>query len=163
MTESAISTDRYAHLNYSQAELQAVMRVHYDKIIDFITSTPFKTLMLEMSALSHLERPQFVHDVLLDKEALKQRGVVVPEGILIQRSAFGDRRPTLFAVKHFLPEKYTNVWQNVNITFDNFYLDDQVARDREVCWRAPLPPEVQAQAMADGIELEEADARRAVA
>ena len=163
MSESEISTDRYAHLQYSQAELQAVMRVHYDKLIDFVTSEPFKDLMLEMSELSHLERPQFVHDVLLDKEELKRRGVTVPDGILIQRSAFGDRRPTLFAVKHFLPEKYTNVWQNVNITFDNFYLDGEIARDRGSCWRAPLSPDVQAQAMADDLALEQVGARRAVA
>lgn len=163
MTDAVVSTERYAHLNYSQAELQAVMRAHYDKIIDFIASAPFKALMVEMSALSHLDRPQFVHDVLLDKEALKRRGVVVPDGILIQRSAFGDRRPTLFAVKHFLPERYTNVWQNVNITFDNVYLDGEIARDRETCWRPPLAPDVQAQAMADGTALEEIDARHAAA
>lgn len=105
MTPSDVSTDRYAHLAYSPAELQAAMRTHYDKIIDFVTSEPFKALMEEMSKLSHLARPQFVHDVLLDKAELKRRGVVVPEGILIQRSAFGDRRPTLFAVKHFLPDE----------------------------------------------------------
>lgn len=163
MTGSDASIDRYAHLAYSQAELQTAMRTHYDKIIDFVTSEPFKALMAEMSTLSHLARPQFVHDVLLDKAELERRRVVVPEGILIQRSAFGDRRPTLFAVKHFLPEKYSDVWQNVNITFDNLYLDGEIARDRDSCWRAPLPPDVQAQAMADGLELEELDARRAIA
>lgn len=163
MTESDASIDQYAHLAYGQAELQAAMRTHYDKIIDFVTSEPFKALMEEMSRLSHLERPQFVHDVLLDKAELKRRRVVVPDGILIQRSAFGDRRPTLFAVKHFLPERYSDVWQNVNITFDNLYLDGEIARDRETCWRPPLPPDVQAQAMADGLELEELDTRRAVA
>jgi len=163
MTTSDVSADRYAHLAYSPAELQAAMRTHYDKIIDFVTSEPFKALMEEMSKLSHLARPQFIHDVLLDKAELKRRGVVVPEGILIQRSAFGDRRPTLFAVKHFLPEKFSDVWQNVNITFDNVYLDGEIARDRETCWRAPLPPDVQAQAMADGLALEELDGHRAVA
>ena len=35
------------------------------------------------------------------------RGFTVPEGILIQASAFGDRRPTLFAVKKFLLKKFT--------------------------------------------------------
>ena len=163
MAGSVVSADRYPHLQYGEAELQAVMREHYNKIIDFVVSEPFKVLMLEMSELSHLERPQFVHDVLLDNEQLKQRGVVVPEGILIQRSAFGDRRPTLFAVKHFLPEKYTNVWQNVNITFDNVYLDDEISRDRDTCWRPPLPPNVQAQAMADGMALEEIDVSPVIA
>ncbi|MEX2298797.1 MAG: hypothetical protein WD715_15390 [Dongiaceae bacterium] len=144
----------YPHLSYSQAELQAVMRTYYDKIIRFITSEPFKALMVEMSAIPHRERPRFVGDVLLNKKELAARGVVVPGGILIQRSAFGDRRPTLFAVKHFLPDGYTDVWQNVNITFDNDYLDSSVSRERATCWREPLPPDLQAQAMVDGVDLE---------
>lgn len=147
-------TTPYPHLSYSQAQLQAVMRTHYDKIIDFITSEPFKALMEEMSAVSHRDRPRFVIDVLLNKNELAKRGVAVPDGILIQRSAFGDRRPTLFAVKHFLPDGYTNVWQNVNITFDNDYLDGSISREREICWREPLSPGIQAQAMVDGVELE---------
>ena len=145
----------YEGLDYTQSELQAVMRRYYDKIIDFVTSEPFKRLMLEMSRLSGRERPQFVNDVLLDRQQLESRGVKVPDGILIQRSAFGDRRPTLFAVKHFLPEAFSNVWQNVNITIDNEYLDNSVSRDRESCWRAPLVPARQAQAMASGVELEQ--------
>jgi hypothetical protein len=150
----------YPNLAYSRAELQAVMRAHYDKIIDFITSEPFKALMVEMSSLSHLERAKFVQDVLLDKSELKRRDVHVPDGILIQRSAFGDRRPTLFAVKHFLPENYSDVWQNVNITFDNEYLDGEISRNRETCWRPPLPPDIQAQAMLDGVDLETVEAKR---
>lgn len=147
-------TTPYPHLSYSQAELQAVMRKHYDKIIDFITSEPFKALMEEMSAITHQERPRFVSEVLLNKKELAQRGVKIPEGILIQRSAFGDRRPTLFAVKHFLPDDYTNVWQNVNITFDNDYVDGSISRERASCWREPLSPGLQAQAMVDGLDLE---------
>lgn len=153
MTHASRSTP-YPHLAYSQRELQDVMRAHYDKIIDFITSAPFKALMEEMSDISHLDRPKFVREVLLDSDELNKRGVIVPPGILIQRSAFGDRRPTLFAIKHFLPKAYSDVWQNVNITFDNAYVDSSVARDRETCWRAPLPPDIQAQAMAQGVELE---------
>jgi hypothetical protein len=130
------------------------MRVHYDKIIDFITSEPFRALIKELSALSSHARPKFVHDVLLNDEELAARGVLVPDGILIQRSAFGDRRPTLFVVKHFLPEAFNNVWENVNITFDNEYLDSDVSRDRAICWRAPLPAGVQAQAMIDAEKLE---------
>ena len=148
------SASPYPNLAYSQAELQAVMRTYYNKIIDFITSEPFKALMEEMSVITHLERPRFVRDILLSEQELMVRGVIVPDGILIQRSAFGDRRPTLFAVKHFLPEQYTNVWQNVNITFDNDYLDITIPRDRETCWRPPLRPDVQAQAMVEGANLE---------
>lgn len=145
----------FESLSYSQSELQAVMREHYDKIIDFIADEPFKDLMLEMSALSEQERPRFVNEVLINTKELLKRGVSVPEGILIQRSAFGDRRPTLFAVKHFLPEKFSDVWQNVNITFDNEYIDASVPRDRKVCWREPLQPAEQALAMANGTQLEQ--------
>jgi len=147
--------DAFAGLAYSQADLQRQMRIHYDKILDFITSPPFVSLMEEMSYISHLDRPQFVHDVLLNDAALRERSVEVPSGILIQRSAFGDRRPTLFAVKHFLPAEFSNVWQNVNITFDNEYLDGEISRNRDVCWRAPLSPELQALAMSEGRELAE--------
>jgi len=143
----------FARLAYTQAELQAVMRAHYDKIIDFIASAPFKALMEEMSGLSHLQRPEFVQRVLLDDDELAKRGVTAPPGILIQRSAFGDRRPTLFAVKHFLPDGYRDVWENVNITFDNEYVDAEVPRDRESCWREPLAPQAQAAAMANGRTL----------
>ena len=92
--------------------------------------------------------------MLINDEELKKRGIDIPSGILIQRSAFGDRRPTLFAVKHFLPEKYANVWQNVNITFDNKYLDHEVTREKALCWRAPIPPDIQANEMAVDTELE---------
>jgi hypothetical protein len=154
MSASQATTAAYSRLAYSQADLQRVMREHYDKIIDFVTSPPFKALMLEMSEMSHTERPGFVAGVLLDDSELMRRGVIVPDGILIQRSAFGDRRPTLFAVKHFLPDGFNDVWQNVNITFDNEYLDGEVPRTRDVCWRPPLEPARQAVAMARNAPLE---------
>lgn len=138
----------YDALDYDQPALQQVMRAHYDKIIDFITQPAFEALMLEMSTLQPAERPRFVAEVLIDPEVLKRRGVTVPDGILVQRSAFGDQRPTLFAVKHFLPKAYANVWENVNITFDNAYVDAAVSRDRDTCWRAPLSPQQQAEVIA---------------
>lgn len=138
----------YDRLDYDQATLQRVMRTYYDKIIDFATQPAFQALMVEMSTLSASERPRFVADVLIDREELARRGVEVPDGILIQRSAFGDRRPTLFAIKHFLPKEFANVWENVNITFDNAFVDASVPRDRETCWRAPLSPAEQAEVIA---------------
>lgn len=154
MIMNELKTSPYDQLSYTHQELKKVMREHYDKIIDFVTSAPFECVMESLSDLNSTERPSFVHDVLLDNDALKARGVDVPEGILIQRSAFGDRRPTLFVVKHFLPDKYTDVWQNVNITFDNEYVDESISRSKDVCWRAPLSPDQQAKDMANGRELE---------
>jgi hypothetical protein len=138
----------YARLDYGPDELQAVMREHYDKLIAFASSPGFKLVFEDLMQLHPQHRPAFVQNVLLDAAKLAAYGVKVPEGILIQRSAFGDRRPTLFAVKHFLPEKYRNVWENVNLTFDNEHTDDSVSRDKDVCWRAPLQPTLQAAAIA---------------
>lgn len=75
--------------------------------------------MEDLGAFHPIHRPKFVFDVLLSDDALAARGIKRPENILIQRSAFGDRRPIIFVVKRFLPEEFSNVWQNVNITFDN--------------------------------------------
>jgi len=148
---------QYPHLAYGPRELALAMRAAYDELIDFVTTPQFKAVMRELDELPSQERPAFVLSVLVNKEQLAMRGVHVPDGILIQRSAFGDRRPTLFCVKKYLPERYSDVWQNVNITFDNEYQDKGVSRNPEICWREPLPVHLQAQIMAHGINLEEAE------
>jgi hypothetical protein len=145
----------YEHLSYGRADLCKVMRDTYDELIAFVTTPEFKSIMLELSTLDSRERQNFISSVLLNHEELARRGVCVPPGVLIQRSAFGDRRPTLFAVKKFLPADYTDVWQNVNLTFDNPFRDDSVARTPEISWRKPLPVDVQAEALARGQNLEE--------
>ena len=93
--------------------------------------------------------------MLLSDEALAARSIKRPENILIQRSAFRDRRPTIFVVKRFLPEEFSNVWQNVNITFDNQFIESTVKRDPEISWRKPLPVSDQAAAMARRDALEQ--------
>jgi hypothetical protein len=130
------------------------MRATYDELIEFVTTPAFKAVMAEFEEIDSAERPAFVVSVLLNKEELARRGVNVPEGVLIQRSAFGDRRPTLFCVKKFLPKKYHDVWQNVNLTFDNRFPDNSVARTPDIAWREPLPIDLQAKAMAEGRDLE---------
>ena len=147
--------DMYKSLSYSQEELAQAMRAAYDALIDFVTTPEFGKIMKEFGDLHGQERPSFVATVLLNKGELARRGVSVPEDILIQRSAFGDRRPTLFCVKKFLPNKFADVWQNVNITFDNYFADESVSRAPEFAWRQPLPVDLQAQVMADGGELEQ--------
>jgi hypothetical protein len=144
----------YDCLAYDRAELAAAMRRTYDEIIDFVMTPAFRSVIEEFDTLEPAERPPFVLDVLLNPAELERRGVVVPEGMLIQRSAFGDRRPTLFVVKKYLPQPFTDVWQNVNITFDNAFADEAVSRDPATCWRPPLPVELQAAAMAMGRDLE---------
>ncbi len=153
--QKASVIDGYESLHYSRQELAAVMRRTYDRIIAFVTTPAFQSVVAEMGALPVTQRPQFVQSVLLDDEALAARGVEVPSDMLIQRSAFGDRRPTLFVVKKFLPDEYSDVWQNVNITFDNEFLDEAVSRDPELCWRPPLPVPAQSDAMSAGLTLEQ--------
>lgn len=126
----------------TKEELSGVMKDNYDDLINFVTTTEFREVFSELMNLTPHDRPKFVVDVFLDKEKLESKGVTVPEGILIQRSTFGDRRPTLFCVKKWLPKKYHHLWENVNITFDNPYDDEDVPRN-EKAWRKPLPTEVQ--------------------
>lgn len=154
VTSQQCEGDVYDSLGYSREELCAVMRATYDELIEFVASPEFEEVMSELRSLKSTERPQYIVSVLLSESELRRRGVQVPEGILIQRSAFGDRRPTLFCVKKYLPAKYSNVWQNVNITFDNQFVDSAISREPEIAWRPPLPVALQAETMAAGRSLE---------
>ena len=135
--------------------LYAAMRSSYDQLIDFVTSPAFKRLHGELMSLPPKERPAFVREVLLKDDELRKRGVERPPDLLIQRSAFGDRRPTLFCVKKWLPRDLHMFWENVNITFDNDYDDEAIPRDA-TAWRAPLPVAIQ-DALLSG-QLSESDA-----
>lgn len=120
------------------------MRKTYDELIDFVLQPSFKSLVEELYALAPHERPNFVKTHILDRKALRDKGVNIPDGILIQRSSFGDRRPTLFVVKKYLPEGFNFAWENLNLTFDQDYADNEISREGEKAWRKPLPFEVQA-------------------
>ena len=129
----------YQGLSYDRPALQAAMRKAFDSLIDFVTTDAFKALMEDLGVSHPIHRPKFVFDVLLSDKALAARAIKRPKNVLIQRSAFGDRRPTIFVVQRFLPEEFSNVWQNVNITFDNQFIDSTVKRDPDISWRKPLP------------------------
>jgi hypothetical protein len=133
----------YPGLDFDQDELTAAMREGYDDLIAFITRPAFQALHAELMALPATERPGFVSSVILSPDELAARGIDVPEGILIQASAFGDRRPTLFAVKKFLPKKFHKAWENVNWTFSNDFNIEDIRRDPENAWRPPLPVSLQ--------------------
>lgn len=143
----------YEGLDFDRMELSQVMRKTYDELCDFITRSEFREMYRELMSLPPAQRPEFVTNVVINVDALAKRGIQVPEGILIQTSAFGDRRPTLFAVKKFLPEKYHRAWENVNWTFGNEYEDDEVSRDPRDAWRPPLPVSVQNAAMSANVDL----------
>src|SRR4051794_1090648 len=84
----------YEGLDFGREELMRAMRATYDDVIAFITTPEFTAFFKEMLSLDPKARPAFVRDVLFSGEELRRRGFVVPGDILIQRSAFGDRRPT---------------------------------------------------------------------
>ncbi|MDH6543743.1 hypothetical protein [Streptomyces sp. SPB4] len=116
------------------------MRKGYAELFNFAITDPFQQLLKELYSLPAEDRPLFVAEVVLNPDERAKRGVNVPDGILVLRSAFGDRRPTLFCLKKYLPERFRNYWQNVNLTFDNG-VEDQ---DEEGAWRLPLSASAQA-------------------
>jgi len=146
----------YEGLSYGPDELAAIMRRTYDELIGVATSPEFLSIMEEIDGVPATDRPQFVASELLDEDARLRRGLVLPAGVLLQRSAFGDRRPTLFCLKKFLPDEYRQAWENVNLTFDNKFDDASVPRTPEVSWRWPLPVDQQAELMAAGVDLQRA-------
>lgn len=150
--EQAESDHYFASLGFTQKELYAAARSGYDDLIDFVASPPFRRIYAEMKRLPPSRRPAFVKEVLLNPQELRARGLTVPDDILIQRSTFGDRRPTLFCAKKFLPDRFHVVIQNVNLTFDNPVTED--LPEGEGAWREPLPVEVQSVTMESGRDLQ---------
>jgi hypothetical protein len=161
-SKSPRKEENYPGLDFGRDELSAVMRKTYDEIIGFITTPAFKNFHAELTSLPPKDRPAFVASVILQPEERANRGIVVPDGILIQTSAFGDRRPTLFAVKKFLPLKYHGAWENVNWTFGNEYEGKKVSRAPKHTWRPPLPVALQNAVIAANADLESVPPDRGV-
>ncbi|WP_144750649.1 hypothetical protein [Curtobacterium pusillum] len=90
-------------------------RAGLEAIRDFITNDAFIRVLGELYDHAPEDRDAYVRSVLLDPEALRARGVIVPEGIKVQRSQFGDRRPTIFCVTKLMRDGV----RKVTYTFDN--------------------------------------------
>lgn len=131
--------------------VRAAMREGYDELIAFAQTDGFQRIVTELFALPREERPGFVKRVILSPEERARRGCVAPAGILFQRSSFGDRRPTLFCIKTYLPDELHLPWQNVNLTIDDEYDDGDIPRD-ERAWRQGLPFDYQAALIAEGLD-----------
>lgn len=144
----------YPGLDFGQEELLRIMRETYDELIAVVTAPAFRAMHAEMMALEWKHRAAFATEVILSEEERMKRGVEKPDDVLIEVSAFGDRRPTLYVVKKYLPKRYQAAWENVNITFDNEYNDADVSRDPAMAWRTPLPVALQNAAMASKIDLD---------
>ena len=147
-------SDLYVRLGFTREELAAEMRSAWDDLIEFVTSPAFRAAHQEMMSLPSSRRPGFTARVFLNPGELTRRGIHTPDEVLVQTSAFGDRRPTLFVVKKYLSPRFHQAWENVNITFDDEYPDTEVSRDPEVAWRRPLPVALQNAALAGGVGLE---------
>lgn len=147
-------SQNYEDLSFSRDELAAAMRKNYDDLIAVVAQPAFQEFYFEMMALPQTDRPSFVASNLFDVSVRERRGINVPPGVLVQASAFGDRRPTLFVLKKLLPEKFGASWRNVNLTFDNEFEDSTVPRDQDSAWRDPLPVARQNAALARGEDLQ---------
>ncbi len=86
-----------------------------EKIRDFVTTDAFIRLLGELYDRDQEDRDAFVRQVLLDGDQLHKRGITVPEDIKIQRSQFGDQRPTIFCVTKLMSDGI----RKVTYTFDN--------------------------------------------
>lgn len=86
-----------------------------EDIRDFITTDQFISVLGELYDHAPQDRDRFVREVLLDTGQLAERGIEVPEQIKIQRSQFGDQRPTIFCVTKLMSDGV----RKVTYTFDN--------------------------------------------
>ena len=143
-------------LPFTLFELQKSMSETYDELLDLFFSENFQNVWEHMKKQNGIARFNFISQTILDREVLKRDwSVIVPDQILIERSSFGDRRPTLFCLKKYLPEKFHQVWENVNLTFDEEYEMHSIPTTSDVAWREPLIPGVQSLLLAAGLPLEE--------
>ena len=128
--------------NNHREALHRALKEAYSNLVSFASRMAFQELLNELYGLPPAARPDFVNRVVMNPPEMARRGLSPPPGLLIQRSSFGDRRPTLFCLKQYLPEHVQTHWQNANITFDNVVDDAEIPRDSRA-WRRPLPVEVQ--------------------
>jgi hypothetical protein len=123
--------------------IRSEMLAGYERLLAVAEAPAFQSLLDDLYRLPAAARPGFVAQVVIDPEERRARRVEVPDDVLVVRSSFGDRRPTLFCLKRYLPADLHRYWQNVNITFDNAVDAERIPSD-ERAWRKPLPAEIQA-------------------
>jgi len=117
----------------------AISRLHdeckrgYDGIIQFVTTPKFNSVYNELMDLPIYDRPKFV-----------------------LRSTFGDRSPTLFCVKKWLPKDLLMFWEDVNITFFNNDSEEKMLEGASA-WRLPVPVAVQHEYLSGRMTKEDID------
>ena len=127
----------------------------YDEIIQFVTTPEFNSIYEELMGLAINDRPEFVVNVLLNDIELQNRGVNRPQNLFIMRTAFGDKRSTLFCVKKWLSRDLNVVWENVNMIFDSN--SEREISNGENTFRSPVPVAIQHEYLSGRLEKEEVD------
>jgi hypothetical protein len=97
--------------------IEKIIRESIQEIGNFVARPEFQELLGELYALPVEQRAEFVHRQILDADAIRGRGITVPEDMSLLRSAFGDGRPTLFCVSKAVPLAFP--WHRVTVTFDS--------------------------------------------
>ncbi len=143
-----------AHRSVPGDVIAREMKAGYERLFRVIQTTEFQAVLEKVYGLPLSERPGFVKEYLLSEEGRRSLGLLLPPDVLLLRSTFGDRRPTLFCLKTYLPDECQAPWQNVNVTFDIAYDDREVPKD-ERAWRLGLPFDVQAALMSSGFSVDE--------
>lgn len=95
--------------------VQQEARAGLEQIRDLITTDEFVKVLVELYDLDPADRDEYVRKVLLDPVEVAERGISVPDGVKIQRSQFGDQRPTIFCVTKLMSDGV----RKVTYTFDS--------------------------------------------
>jgi hypothetical protein len=74
-------------------------------IFNFVNNDSFQALLSDLYNTPLQEQPSFVAKILLNPKELEKRQIQVPSDLIIQRSTFGDGRPTLFCVTKHLKQE----------------------------------------------------------
>lgn len=119
--------DNLARIDYPKVEedssvpplnaqgIRTEVRAGLEEIRDFITQEEFISVLIDLYDRAPEDRDQFVRETLLDENEMRRRGIVAPDDIKIQRSQFGDQRPTIFCVTKLMSDGV----RKVTYTFDN--------------------------------------------
>jgi hypothetical protein len=137
------------------ARLHHESKQGYEEIIQFVKSPEFNSIYKELMDLSNHDQPEFVVNVLLNDIELQNRGVNRPKNLFIMRTAFGDRRPTLFCVKKWLSRDLNVFWENVNINFVN--KSEKEMSDKTSALRSPTPVAIQHEYLSGKLTKKEVD------
>jgi hypothetical protein len=101
----------------ASAAFERALKDSFVGLTEFVGRPEFVGLMEDLYELPIEQRQRFVDEVVMESEERRRRGIVEPDGIIVQRSTFADGRPTLFCVSKTLPPGHG--FHRITVTFDN--------------------------------------------